>query len=35
MPVFAAVFTLLNAAVLYRRIRAENAALAQAMEPGR
>jgi methyltransferase len=35
MPVFAAVFTLLNAAVLYQRIRAENAALAQAMEPGR
>ncbi len=35
MPVFAAVFTLLNALVLYRRIRAENAALAQAMEPGR
>lgn len=35
MPVFAAVFTLLNAAVLYQRIRAENQALAQAVEPGR
>lgn len=35
MPVFAAVFTLLNAFVLYQRIRTENAALAQAMEPGR
>lgn len=34
MPVFAAVFTLLNTVVLYQRIRAENAALAQAMQPG-
>jgi methyltransferase len=33
LPVFAAVFTLLNAAVLYVRIRAENAALVQAAEP--
>lgn len=30
LPVFAAIFTLLNAFVLYQRIRAENAALAQA-----
>jgi methyltransferase len=28
LPVFAAVFSLLNAAVLYRRIRVENQALA-------
>lgn len=33
LPVFAAVFTLLNALILYHRIRAENAALAQAAEP--
>lgn len=35
LPVFAFVFTLLNAAVLYVRIRTENAALAQAAEPAR
>lgn len=35
LPVFAAVFTLLNALVLYQRIRAENAALAQVAGPGR
>lgn len=35
LPVFAAVFTLLNALVLYHRIRAENAALAQVGGPGR
>jgi methyltransferase len=35
MPVFAAIFTLLNAVILYHRIRAENAAWAQAAEPGR
>ena len=34
MPVFAAVFTVLNGALLYHRIRAENAALAAAAEPG-
>lgn len=32
LPVFAAVFTLLNACILYLRIRTENAALAQAAE---
>ncbi|HET7678920.1 MAG TPA: isoprenylcysteine carboxylmethyltransferase family protein [Xanthobacteraceae bacterium] len=35
LPVFAAVFTLLNACILYLRIRAENAALARAAEPDR
>ena len=35
LPVFAAVFTALNAGMLYVRIRAENAALAQAAEPAR
>ncbi len=35
LPVFAAVFTVLNAFMLYHRIRAENAALAQADDPGR
>jgi methyltransferase len=35
LPVFAAVFTLLNAGILYLRIRTENAALAQAGEPRR
>lgn len=34
LPVFAAVFTLLNACMLYLRIRTENAALAQAAGPG-
>jgi methyltransferase len=34
LPVFAAVFTALNALMLYHRIRTENAALAQAVEPG-
>ena len=33
LPVFAAVFTLLNACILYLRIRTENAALAQAEAP--
>ena len=33
LPVFAAVFTLLNACILYLRIRTENAALARAGEP--
>jgi methyltransferase len=33
LPVFAAIFTLLNAVVLYQRIRLENAALAGAAEP--
>lgn len=33
LPVFAAVFTLLNACILYLRIRTENAALAQAAGP--
>ena len=33
LPVFAAIFTLLNACILYLRIRAENAALAQAARP--
>jgi methyltransferase len=32
LPVFAAVFTLLNACILYLRIRTESAALAQAAE---
>jgi methyltransferase len=34
LPVFAAVFTVFNAFILYHRIRTENAALAQAAEPG-
>lgn len=34
LPLFAAVFTLLNACILYWRIRVENAALARAAEPG-
>jgi methyltransferase len=34
LPVFAAVFTVLNALMLYHRIRAENAALAQGMTAG-
>jgi methyltransferase len=33
LPVFAAVFTLLNAAILYQRIRVENAALANLAAP--
>ncbi len=33
LPVFAAIFTLLNACILYLRIRTENAALAQSAEP--
>ena len=33
LPIFAAVFTLLNACILYLRIRTENAALARAAEP--
>lgn len=35
LPGFAAVFTLLNAAILYYRIRVENAALASAAAKGR
>jgi methyltransferase len=35
LPVFAAVFTLLNACILHLRIRTENAALARAAEPDR
>jgi methyltransferase len=34
LPVFAAVFTLLNALVLYQRIQVENAALREATGPG-
>ena len=34
LPVFAVFFSVLNAGVLYLRIRAENAALEQAAEPG-
>ncbi|MEA2986381.1 MAG: methyltransferase [Alphaproteobacteria bacterium] len=33
LPIFAAIFTLLNACILYLRIRAENAALAHATSP--
>ena len=33
LPVFAAIFTLLNACLLYLRIRTENAALARAARP--
>jgi methyltransferase len=33
LPIFAAIFTVLNACTLYLRIRAENAALAQATGP--
>ena len=34
LPIFAAVYALLNACMLYERNGAENAALAQAKEPG-
>jgi methyltransferase len=34
LPIFAAVFTVLNAGMLYHRIRTENAALARAAESG-